>query len=86
MMYDGYNLCDLVTSQKLSKLKISKLSEICHSFKLEVPAQQRKRKAPFVGALTAMVLECSCYQSATSSVSLKQLVLEFAKPYFSLIN
>ena len=36
MMYDGYNLCDLVTSQKLSKLKISKLSEICHSFKLEV--------------------------------------------------
>ena len=27
VMYDGYNLCDLVTSQRLSKLKISKLSE-----------------------------------------------------------
>ena len=38
VMYDGYNLCELVTSQKLSKLKISKLSEICRSFKLEVPA------------------------------------------------
>ena len=68
-MYDGYNLCDLVTSQKLSRLKISKLSEICRSFKLEVPAQQGKRKAPFVGALTAMVSECSCYHSTTSSVS-----------------
>ena len=69
LMYDGYNLCDLVTSQKLSRLKISKLSEICRSFKLEVPAQQGKRKAPFVGALTAMVSECSCYHSTTSSVS-----------------
>ena len=29
VMYDGYNLCALVTSQKLSKLKISTLSEIC---------------------------------------------------------
>ena len=69
VMYDSYNICDLVTSQKLNKLKISKLSEICRSFKLEVPAQQGKRKAPFVGALTAMVSECSCDNSATSSVS-----------------
>ena len=68
-MYDGYNLCDLVTSQKLSRLKISKLSEICRSFKLEVPAQQGKRKALFVGALTAMVSECSCYHSTKSFVS-----------------
>ena len=69
VMYDGYNLRELVTSQKLSKLKVSELSEICHSFKLEVPAQQGKRKAPFIGALTAMVSECSCYHSTTSSVS-----------------
>ena len=31
VMYDGYNICDLVTSQKLKTLKISKLSEICRS-------------------------------------------------------
>ena len=42
VMYDGYNLCDLITSQKLSKLKISTPSEICRSFKLEVPAHQAK--------------------------------------------
>ena len=42
VMYDGYNLCGLVTSQKLTKLKISKLSEVCRSFKLEVLAQQGK--------------------------------------------
>ena len=69
VMYDGYNFCGPVTSQKLSKLKISKLSEICRSFKLEVPAEQGKRKAPFVGASTAMVSECSCYHSTTSSMS-----------------
>jgi len=69
VMYDGYNFCDLVTSQRLSQLKISKLREICRSFKLEVPVQQGKRKAAFVGALTAMVSECSCYHSTTSSVS-----------------
>jgi len=45
VMYDGYNLCDVVTSQKLSKLRISKLREVCRSFKLEVPAHQGKRKA-----------------------------------------
>ena len=69
VMYDGYNLCDLVTSQKLSKLKISTLSEICRSFKLEVTAHQAKRKAPFVGALTTMVSKCFCYHSATSFLS-----------------
>jgi len=69
VMYDDYNLCELVTSQKLSKLKISKLREICHSLKLEVPVQQGKRKAAFVGALTAILSECSCYHSTTSSVS-----------------
>ena len=42
VMYDGYNLCGLVTSQKLTKLKISKRSEVCRSFKLEVLAQQGK--------------------------------------------
>ena len=42
VMYDGYNLCGLVTSQKLTKLKISKLSEVCRSFNLEVLAQQGK--------------------------------------------
>ena len=31
VMYDGYNVCDLVTLEKLSKLKISKLREICRS-------------------------------------------------------
>ena len=41
VMYDGYNICDLVTSQKLNKLKISKLSEICRSFKLEVKSSGR---------------------------------------------
>ena len=49
VMYDGYNLCDLVTSQKLTKLKISKLSEICRSFKLEV-------LAPFFGGLAVFLL------------------------------
>ena len=69
VMHDGYSLCGPITSQKLSKLKISKLSKIYRSFKLEVPAEQGKRKAPFVGALTAIVSECSCYHSTTSSVS-----------------
>ena len=59
VMCDGHNLCELVTSQKLSILKIGKLSEICRLLKLEVPGQQGKRKAPFLGALTPMVSECS---------------------------
>ena len=42
VMYDGNNLCGLITSQRLTKLKISKLSEVCRSFKLEVLAQQGK--------------------------------------------
>ena len=55
--------------QSLWPRHFTETCEICRSFKLEVPAHQAKRKAPFVGALTTMVSDCSCYHSATSSVS-----------------
>ena len=42
IMYDGYNLCDLATSQKFSKLTISKLRESFQSFDLELSARQGK--------------------------------------------
>lgn len=61
LMYDGYNLCNLVTAQKLNKLTVSKLTEICHAFKLEVPPQEgRKRKAFFIDAVSKLVSQCSC--------------------------
>ena len=61
IMYDGYNLCNLVTEQKLTRLTVSNLTEICHSFELEVPTQKgRKRKASFIDAVTKLVSQCSC--------------------------
>ena len=61
IMYDGYNLCNLLTEQKLTRLTVSSLTEICHSFELEVLTQKgRKRKVSFIDAVTKLVSQCSC--------------------------
>ena len=66
IMYDGYNLCNLVTEQKLTRLTVSNLTAICHSFELEVPTQKgRKRKDSFIDAVTKLVSQCSCNDQAT---------------------
>lgn len=33
LAFDGYNVCELVAAEKLTKLTIMKLKEMCHSFR-----------------------------------------------------
>ena len=58
VMYDVYNLCEMVAENKLSSFKVKMLREICTYF--EIRFKIRDTKSEFVKKLTEMVLDCSC--------------------------
>ena len=58
LVYDGYNVCELVSRGRLSNLTLAVLRSICRHFQLEV--EETRRKAPLVSALEEMVQACSC--------------------------
>jgi len=61
IVYDGYNICQLIAEGKLSKLTIAVLRNICHHFQLVVDVGAApRRKAPFIAGLEGMVKSCSC--------------------------
>jgi hypothetical protein len=62
-MFDGYNLCKLVASNKLDKLTLAILKGICQQYELQVTKVIR-RKAPFIDAIHDLVNKCSCFNSS----------------------
>jgi Arf-GAP/Rho-GAP domain/ANK repeat/PH domain-containing protein 3 len=61
IVYDTYNICDLVSSDKLSRsLSVSVLREICVHFDLDVDSIKVKRKKPYADKLHELVQSCSC--------------------------
>ena len=61
IVFDTFNVCQLVTSKTLSKLTLSQLKDMCSFFDIntaEVKTQCRKR--PFVEKLEALIKDCSC--------------------------
>ncbi len=62
--YDGYNLCDLVAKNRLSKLTVPVLQDICCHFELNVSSNGGKmphRKAPYIEIFDGHVRSCSCF-------------------------
>lgn len=63
--YDGYNLCDLVSTDSLKTLTatctVAKLRDICCYFGLEVNSLNARRKAPYTELLEKLVRSCSCF-------------------------
>lgn len=60
IIYDQYNVCQLVKDGKLNKLKVGMLSMMCEDLDLDVPAKPVKRKAPYLQLLEDVVASCSC--------------------------
>ena len=60
IMFDTYDLCDLVTSSKLSKFSISMLQEICTFYDLDTSFIKVKRKKPYIEVLKNFIGNCIC--------------------------
>ena len=59
--YDNHNICKLAAIDKLSKLSVGLLNDICEYFGITTQDFDRGRKAPYITKLVDFVKEsCSC--------------------------
>ncbi|MCT4602799.1 MAG: hypothetical protein N4A59_07870, partial [Marinifilum sp.] len=58
IMYDGYDLCELVRLNKLSEFTVPTLKSMCKHFELSY--KSKDRKPCLIEKIKAMVRECSC--------------------------
>lgn len=63
IVVDQYDLCALVKSKEIKKLKVGLLQVLCESLDLQAPIPPVRRKAPYVtyvSLLQGLVESCSC--------------------------
>lgn len=60
IVYDQYNLCAMVSGDKLKGLKLPLLKLICEKFDIEIRGADRRKLLPHVEAIKTMVFGCSC--------------------------
>ena len=58
IVVDQYDLCALVKSKEIRKLKVGLLQLLCESFELEVPSPAVRRKTPYIALLQELVDSC----------------------------
>lgn len=65
IVYDTWNLCAMTSSNKLSKLTVAQLREICSHFNMEdEPSGHRKK--PYLDFISELVGACPCASSELS--------------------
>ena len=62
VIYDGYDICELVRQDALSKFNVAQLKVICTHF--ELPFKARDVKTVLINKLKVMVRECACHSTA----------------------
>ena len=60
IVVDQYDLCALVKSKEIKKLKVGLLQVLCESLDLQAPIPPVRKKAPYVSLLQELVESCSC--------------------------
>ena len=60
IMFEKYNICEIVCQSKLSKFSVGMLGEICTALELDVSSVTSKRKQPYMDILQRLVDKCSC--------------------------
>ena len=66
IIYDSYNICELVLNSKLNSFSVSMLRSICEAFGLDTSEITVKRKKTFVELLSKLVQGCNCNASKPS--------------------
>ena len=60
IVFDQYNICDLVRDNGLKNLKLGLLQMLCKKFNLQGSVTDRREKASYIDALADLVSGCSC--------------------------
>ena len=60
IVVEQYDICALVKSKAVKKLKVALLQVLCESLELQVPSPQVRRKAPYLALLQNLVNSSSC--------------------------
>ena len=60
IVYDTLNICNLCTTNKLTRLSVAQLRLICSHYNMDVETSKSKRKAPYISFIHALVGSCSC--------------------------
>ena len=63
IMYETYNICDIVGQCKLAKFSIRTLQNICAALKLDVASMIGKRKQPYMEIIEGVLARCGCETS-----------------------
>lgn len=72
IVYESYNLCEMVEKSKLNTFSIAMLKNICTDFGLDISHIKGTRKKPYQELLNNLVKECEC-QKPTRTLSNKCL-------------
>ena len=60
IVYDCYNICDLISSSKLSSFSIQMLKEFCNFFEIDTSHVTVRRKKAYLDLFVAFGKDCSC--------------------------
>ena len=60
IMYETYNLCDIISRSQLKKFNISVLKEICDSLMIDATDVSAKRKQPYIEKIEEFCTGCTC--------------------------
>ena len=63
IMYETYNICEIVGQSKLAKFSIRTLQNICAALELDVASMTGKRKQPYMEIIEGVVARCGCKTS-----------------------
>ena len=63
IMYETYNICEIVGQSKLAKFSIRTLQNICAALVLDVASMTGKCKQPYMEIIEGVVARCGCKTS-----------------------
>ena len=63
MMYETYNICEIVGQSSLAKFAIRTLQNICAALELDVASMIGKCKQPYMEIIEGVVARCGCKTS-----------------------
>ena len=63
IMYETYNICEIVGQSRLAKFLIRTLQNICAALELDVASMIGKRKQPYMEIIEGIVARCGCKTS-----------------------
>ena len=63
IMYETYNICEIVGQPRLAKFSIRTMQNICAALELDVASMTGKRKQPYMEIIEGIVARCGCISS-----------------------